>query len=143
MWEMVIFWAVVILIAIIIEIQTADLVSVWFAIGGVVAIILASIKVSIVIQIVGFIVISFILLVLCLKFWKKKLKKDFIPTNVNRNIGKTVIVKEITNEDDNHYVVSMDGQLWSAYTENNEKVVIGQKVEIVAINGNNIKIKKI
>lgn len=143
MWEMVIFWAVVILIAIIIEIQTADLVSVWFAIGGVVAIILASIKVSITLQVISFIVFSFVLLILCLKFWKKKLKKDFIPTNVNRNIGKTVIVKEITNEDDNHYVVSMDGQLWSAYTENNEKVVVGEKVEIVAINGNNIKVKKI
>ena len=143
MWEMIVFWAVVILIAIIIEIQTADLVSVWFAIGGIVAIVLASIKVSITIQVICFVVFSFTLLVLCLKFWKKKLKKDFVPTNIDRNIGKTVLVKEIVNKDNNHYVVSVNGQLWSAYTDNNENIEIGDKVEIVAINGNNAKIKKI
>lgn len=143
MWEMIIVWAVVILIAIIVELQTADLDSIWFAIGGVIAIILACLNVSIIIQVISFVVSSIILLILCLKFWKKKLKKDFIPTNVNRNIGKIVTVKEVVEKDDNHYVVSMDGQLWSAYTENHTKVNVGEKVEIVAINGNNIIIKKI
>ena len=128
MWEMIIVWAVVILIAIIVELQTTDLDSIWFAIGGIVAIILACLNVSIIIQVISFVVSSIVLLILCLKFWKKKLKKDFIPTNVNRNIGKIVTVKEVVEKDDNHYVVSMDGQLWSAYTENHEKVNVGEKV---------------
>ena len=61
---MILIWLSIIIVATIIEIITVDLVSIWFAIGGVGAAIATLLHLSTSIQITFFIVLSFICIIL-------------------------------------------------------------------------------
>ena len=72
---MIVVWVAVIAIGIIVEAQTSELVSIWFAISGAVAIVCAIAGLSIPIQIAVFSTLT-LLLVICTRPLVKKLTKD-------------------------------------------------------------------
>ena len=75
MWINILIWLVVVVLAIVVEVNTIQLVSVWFAISGFVAMILAAFGCLIEIQLIVFVLLSAILIIIS-RFFVKKLKNS-------------------------------------------------------------------
>ena len=94
-----IYWLIIFLVLLVIEIFTLGLTTIWFAIGAVAAIIAALAGAEVIVQVMLFIIVSFITLVLTRPIAVKYLRKNTLKTNVDELIGKTaVITKPIIDE---------------------------------------------
>lgn len=132
---MIWIWVAVIAAAIIVESLSAQLVSVWFALGGFVSLILSLFDVSIQIQIAVFFAVSVAALIAIWPFAKKLLKKEHIKTNADRYIGQTAIVTEDISNINAKGQVKVDNQIWSARSENGEDISAGARVKVLKIEG--------
>lgn len=132
------FWLGVVVLALIVEAQTADMGAICFVPGAVVAMILAVLSVDPVIQIVVCLVMSITLLVLAKTVLKKYVKKNHkvVKTNADAMEGKTATVEEDIDNSRDTGVVKINGQLWSARMEmDGETAVKGDHVTVVRVQG--------
>jgi len=132
---MIVFWALIIVITIIVEINTFDLVSLWFTVGAIVAIILAALKIEPLVQIGVFVGISLVLII-ALKPLTKNIRsgKSIVKTNADRVVGMVgVVTKNITPGDVGQ--VKVDGELWHAINQDGKTILEGKNVSIKAISG--------
>ena len=141
---MIWIWLGVIVLSLIIEFVSISMTSLWFAIGGIISLILAAVGVGIVWQVCVFSIVSFTCLLslrkLALKFlFKNKEEK----TNTNSFVGKHyTLLKEINENQLGE--VKIDGVIWSCKGEDDTKTILaGKKVEIVEIAGNKLVVKEI
>ena len=134
--KMVYVWTVVTILAIILEITTAAIVSIWFIPAGLVALGIAIIwPDAIVWQIVAFAVISGVCLALSRTVFKKYINKKVIPTNYDRIIGMEGLVTEDIDSVNETGEVKVDGKRWSARMEDGTSVPKGEVVRVVKIEG--------
>ena len=138
-----IFWIFIIVSTLIAELATVGLVSLWFTVGGICALICNLLKLSVVIQWIVFIVVSVLGLLLFRSFWVNKMKKEIVPTNADANIGKEVIVTEDIDNLLFKGEVKVNGQLWSAQSLDGEKIDKNSKVVIRKIEGNKVFVEKV
>lgn len=87
-------WLVIFVVLLIVELFTVNLVSIWFAIGALVAGIVSYFIDNMMIQIAVFIIVSTISLLLTNKFVEKLRKGRVVATNLDRVIGKIGLVTE-------------------------------------------------
>jgi membrane protein implicated in regulation of membrane protease activity len=91
----IIVWVVVFFIAVIIESLEPQLVSLWFAGGALVALLLATIfQVDLLWQVLVFIVTTVALLILTKPFVNRVSTRPTIPTNADVLIGKEILVEK-------------------------------------------------
>ena len=134
--KMVYVWTVVTILAIILEIITEAIVSIWFIPAGLVALGIAIIwPDAIVWQIVAFAVISGVCLALSKTVFKKYIDKKVIPTNSDRIIGMEGLVTEDIDSVNETGEVKVDGKRWSARMEDGTSVPKGEVVRVVKIEG--------
>lgn len=136
MSEIMIFWLIVIILSVGVEVASLGLTSIWFAGGALVALIAAAFGVPLVIQILLFFVVSLVLLFFTRPIAVKYFNKDRIKTNVESLVGKQAIVTgEIDNLQGIGQVV-VNGQEWSARSVDERiKLPVGCVVNIMAISG--------
>ncbi len=142
MSNMVIFWLVLLIIAIAVEVLTLGLTSIWFAGGALVAILLSLFNLPVVLQVAVFLVVSLVLLVFTRPIAVKYFNKNRAKTNVESLIGRqAIVISEIDNLQGIGQV-TVGGQEWSARSADDKKQFqIGEVVEIVAINGVKLIVK--
>ena len=87
-----IYWLIIFLVLLVIEIFTLGLTTIWFAIGAVAAIIAALAGAEVIVQVMLFVFVSFITLVLTRPIAVKYLGKNTLKTNVDELVGKTAVV---------------------------------------------------
>ena len=140
MW---IVWLSVFVVALIIETTTTELVSIFFAFGAVVAMIISFIPgVEWWVQLVVFVVLSGASLAALRPIVRKYLNKEKRETNVDEFIGKKVSVIDLNN--DGIPEVKLNGLIWRIEpVDEDEKVNVGDKVEIVTIKGNKLVVRKV
>lgn len=85
-------WLGITIIAAVIELITIDLVSIWFTIGGIGALIAYALGLSQTIQIVVFVILSIICIFASRPLAKKYLKTQTVSTNYDRVIGQHGLV---------------------------------------------------
>lgn len=136
MGELMIFWLVVLIVTIVVEVATLGLTSIWFAGGALVAVIAAALHAPLAVQIVLFLLVSLLLLFFTRPIAVKYFNKDRIRTNVESLIGRqAIVISEIDNLQGIGQV-TVGGQEWSARShDDNLKLPVGAVVDIVAING--------
>ena len=139
---MTLIWTIVLVMAIVIEALTVDLVSIWFALGALVALITETFHVDVTIQIILFTIISIGSVIITRPLAKKYLHGNIIKTNYDRAIGKHCLVTE-TIAPDNKGEVKVMGTLWLAASLNNELIEAGEYAEVVSIEGAHVVVKKI
>lgn len=135
------FWLGVIMLALFIEGATTDMVSIWFAPGALIAMILAVFGVHVVVQIVVCIVVSITLMILAKTVFKRYLDKrtEIVDTSVESHTGRTAMVEEDIDNSAETGVVKINGQLWSARMEDDsQRAEKGTKVEIVRVTGTKV-----
>jgi membrane protein implicated in regulation of membrane protease activity len=132
---MVIFWLIVAIASIVIEIITlGNLICIWFAIGALVSAILAWLKVYTAIQYIVFFVASILAMLIIRPLAAEYLRGNTVPTNADRLIGKTgVVTKDITSDSWGEVLVM--GVRWSAISVDNTAIKKDTKVKIMAIDG--------
>lgn len=133
-------WLVIFIVLVIIELITINLVTIWFAIAAVFALLVDIITRNTMLEIIVFIVSSFLLLLLTKPLIKKIKVKKVEATNLDMVINKVGIVTEDIL-DDKIGEVKVLGKRWSAYSSTEIKK--NEKVKILSIDGVKLKVEKI
>ncbi len=132
-------WFITFVVLLFIEIVTVNLVSIWFAIGAVAAMITASFTDSLLIQIIVFTIVSAVVLLLTKPIVKKLRKSDIEATNSDMVVGKEAIVtKKITK--DNYGEVKVLGKYWTAC--GNKIIKEDERVIVKGIDGVKLIVEK-
>ncbi len=136
---MIWIWLGVFVLSVVIEALEPDLVSIWFAAGALLAIILSIIPgVPFWVEIIVFLVVGFVLIFSIRPLAKRFLVKKEIKSNVEEKIGeKCVVTKKISELA--HGEVKLNGVIWTAVAKD-KKVTIDEQslVTIIGIDGNKL-----
>ena len=125
---MVWIWVALLAAFIIIEASTAQLLTIWFAVGSLAALISTFITDNIIVQVIVFVVVSAIALVIT--------KTTKQPTNADMYIGKEAVVTEDINNLEAKGLVKVGGSIWTARTEvDNYTIPAGSHVIVIKIEG--------
>ena len=131
MTEQVIFWLIVIAVCAIVELATMGLTTVWFAGGALVATIVAFFCPYFWVQVLAFIIVSFVLIIFTRPIAVKYFNKDRVKTNAESLIGqRAIVVSEIDNLK-GLGEVTVSGLNWSARTLKDGLVVPEKAVVVI------------
>ena len=112
--SMTVIWIIAIVALLIVEGLTAGLVTIWFAIGAVAALICQMLGAPLWLQLAVFLAVSFVTLVLTRPLAQKHLNNRTQPTNADRLIGRECIVTEVIDNVAGTGAVTVGGQVWTA-----------------------------
>lgn len=140
MWQI---WLIAAGVFLILEIFTVGFLIFWLSIGCLFAMIISLITDSILLQTAVFVISSGLLIFATKPLVKKFAEKDNIKTNVYSLTGKRAIVIEDIDWSAGSGQIKLDGQVWSAKTEEQINIPKGTEVEIVKIEGVKAYVKKI
>lgn len=136
MKEMTLFWLIAMIALFIVEAATVNLVTLWFAFGALGALITSLLGGELWLQIVVFIAVTVITLIPTRKLAKKYFSKNHHqPTNSDMVIGKDCTVMEDIDNLLSTGAVKCMGREWTARSESGKKIVTGEIVTAVAIEG--------
>lgn len=137
------FWIIVAVVCAIVEAVSLGITSIWFVLGAIVALILASFDVPFIIQIVVFLAVSIVLLIYTRPIATKYLKLGKEKTNVEAVVGLEGVVIEKIDNVLGKGQVKIGGLIWSAKSEDGEDIEKEEEVEVVAVKGVRVIVKKI
>ena len=120
--SMTLMWLVALILFGIAEAATVGLVSIWFAVGAAVAMIVSALGGPIWLQVLLFLAVSVVLLALLRPFANRVSNPNKQATNADRHIGQRALVK-------------LDGVVWSARSEQGEIISVGRLIEVKRIAG--------
>ncbi|HEX3037739.1 MAG TPA: NfeD family protein [Oscillospiraceae bacterium] len=129
------FWLALIVVAAVVEALTAQLVSIWFVVGGVAGMIAYVCGAPIWLQLDLFIVVTALTLLVTRPFVRKLMHFKKVDTNADRYIGKDGIVIAEINNTLGHGQVKVMGSVWTARSVDDSVIPVGADVAIHAIEG--------
>ena len=135
-------WIGLIVIFVIVEAATVQLVTVWFAVGGIAGLIAYAFGLEIWMQILIFAVVSAVALAVTRPFVKRFTRGRKQPTNADRYIGQEAIVTEPISNELSKGAVRIGGLEWTARTVDNSEVDKGERVIVEAIEGAKLLVKR-
>ena len=140
--DMTVVWLVAMIVLLVIEGVVPGLISIWFALGALAALVSALLHAPLWLQIVWFLVVSIAALALTRPLAKKYINAKTQPTNADMLIGKECVVRESIDIVLGAGAVSVDGKVWTARTENDDiKVPEGSRAVVVRIEGVKLIVK--
>ena len=144
MMQMSVFWLVAMVVLLIIEAVVPGLISIWFALGALAALISAMFHAPVWLQIVWFVAVSVLTLVLTRPLVKKYVNNRVTPTNADMVIGKDAVVTERIDNLHAKGAVLLDGKTWTArMAQESEKAEPGETVRVLRIEGVKLIVEKI
>ena len=138
----ILVWGIVLAVAVVFEIATVALVSIWFAFGNLLALIAACLKASLSVQIIIFVLGSLLTLVLTRPLASKMLHGQITKTNVDRLIGKKGVVTKSLTAYEMGEVKLLNGT-WRALSKTKDEITEGSQVKVLAIEGNHLIVEEI
>lgn len=131
----IVAWVVMLIAFAVLEGMTAALVSIWFCIGSVAALIAAALGLPLEIQIALFALLSLACIILIRPLTKKFLVKTAERTNADRIIDAEALVTETINNLQAKGQIRVYGEYWTARSEGEEEIPEGVKVRVLRIEG--------
>ena len=133
---MVYVWLGILVTAVILEIVTPQMVSIWFALGALVSFFVALAGVEqLWIQIVVFVAVSAVAVAVTRPLVKKIVEKNAEPTNADMVIGMTGVVTEKIDNFAPSGLVKVNGAIWTARASDDSVIEENEKVIIKEIRG--------
>lgn len=127
-------WVALTIIFAVIEVCTFGLTTIWFALAALVMVFLSFLDIPLPAQLLIFLAISGALLFFTRPLAVRKLKIGREKTNVDSLIGKHALVIKGIGEFEKGEV-KLNGQIWSARSENAAPIAEGTKCEVIRIEG--------
>lgn len=137
---MVWIWLGVVIVLVLMEIATVNLVSIWFIASGIVSMILSIFVDNYFIQFLVFVVLGTILLVTTREYLVKLIDSKKQKTNLDRVIGMTAIVTEEIKKN-KPGEVKVDGKRWTAISD--KKIKVDSTVKVLEIQGVKLKVEEV
>ena len=136
---MTLLWFVSFILFLFVELVTVNLVTIWFALGSLAAMITSFFTDSYVAQVIVFIVVSIVTLLITKPIVKKFKSFRTVPTNSDMVIGKIgVVTSKIEN---NKYgEIKIYGNTWTATSKS--EIDVGTKVKVLSIEGVKLIVEK-
>lgn len=135
-YGLAVMWLVLLVVLLVIELITVGLTTIWLAGGALAAFILAAIGVNLWVQIIVFLIVSFLLVYFTRPFALKYLKPRQTRTNSDELIGETV---KVTERIDNRAAAGRAlarGMEWSARAVSDDLVIEADTlVKVLRIEG--------
>ena len=136
-------WVILMIVFLVVEGAAPGLVSIWFAIGALAALISSLLGAQIWLQAVWFVVVSLIALIATRPLAKKYVNSRTQATNADMLIGQECIVTETIDKLRGSGAVSIAGKVWTARTDAEETVIEEGSVAVVErIEGVKLIVKK-
>ena len=132
MWQ---FWLIVAGLFFVGEIFTLGFLIFWFGIGALFAMIVSFFTTNIIIQTTVFLITSTIFILATKPLVKKFVDVKKTNTNVFSIIGKKALVIKDIDPIHSSGQIKLNGEVWSAETENDEIIKESSEVEVLKING--------
>ena len=132
MWQ---FWLIIAGLFFVGEIFTLGFLIFWFGIGALFAMIVSFFTTNIIIQTTIFLITSTIFILATKPLVKKFVDVKKTNTNVFSIIGKKALVIKDIDPIHSSGQIKLNGEVWSAETENDEIIKEGSEVEVLKING--------
>ena len=135
----VILWIIVAVAVIVIDVVTSSFIFMWFSAGAIVAIILSLLGVSMMWQIIAFLLVGVATVSVGYPWAKKKFKAD---VNHTLTMEQTYIGREMIAEEDMGETskIKVSGIYWTAYNKG-KKIKKGETFIITGIEGNKLTVK--
>ena len=143
MWQ---FWLIVAGIFFIGEMFTAGFLIFWLGIAAILAMLISLITPSILIQTAVFVIASALLLFLTKPFVDKYITKNktSVATNAFSLIGKKgIVIKEMNTTPSSFGQVKVGEEIWTAISEDTNKIDEGTEIEVVKIDGVKLVVKPV
>ena len=136
-------WLAAMVVLLIIEGAVPGLVSIWFALGALAALLAAILHAPVWLQVTWFVVVSVVSLILTRPLARKYVNSKTQPTNADMLIGSDCVVRERIDNLRGTGAVLAQGKEWTARTENGDaSAEVGEIVKIVRIEGVKLIVKK-
>ncbi len=135
---MIYVWLIILIVAILLEVASTALVSIWFGVGALAGFVAALLGAPIWLQVPIAIVFSVVMLIFTRPLLKKLMVKAPTPTNSELLIGKTATVTETIDMKTAGGRVSVNGVNWGGISENGDVIEAGQLVTIKEIKGSKL-----
>lgn len=133
-YAMLIVWGTVMVVTIVAEIATTQMISIWFSCASLVSLVLACFNAPRWAQFCVFVAMTALLLILTRPI-VKKLKKQYVRTNADMNIGKTAIVTETIHNELSQGRATIGGVSWKAVSADGNVIEKDETVTILDIEG--------
>lgn len=132
----VIVWILVAIFVIAIDVVTSSFIFMWLSIGALAAIILSLLGISILWQVIAFLIVGVVTISIGYPWAKKKFKADVnqVLTMEQTYIGKEMIATEDMEETSK---IKVSGIYWTAYNKG-KTIKKGEKYTITGIEGNKL-----
>lgn len=133
----VLIWALAMVAFVIAEAVTVQLVSIWFAIGAFISMLVAYFtEISLVGQLGIFILSSAVMIIFTFPFLRKKHNSAHVGTNSELDVGKNATVIEEIDNSEGKGRVKLNGVDWSAVSaDDNGVIAVGTVVTVVQVKG--------
>lgn len=136
-------WVVVIVAALIVEAISLDLNAIWFAVGALGSLIVASVGGGLHLQLGVFVLLSALLLFLVRPFARRVLRPKGTATNADRIIDQQAIVTQPINNTLSQGEIKIFGQIWTARSVDGSEIPAGAMVRVKEIAGVKAIVEKI
>ena len=134
--SMAIVWLAIAVILSVIELTTMGLVTIWFAAGALVALLLSLVGAPFLVQLAAFLVVSVAVLLLVRPLATKYVNKTAKKTNIDAVVGRKLVVKKEIDNLKGTGKIDMDGSTWlAASTVDNIIIPEGAQVRVVKVSG--------
>jgi membrane protein implicated in regulation of membrane protease activity len=133
-------WAIVLVVCLVVEVSTPQLVSIWFAAGALLALVFAAVSLPWWAQTIAFVGLSLVLMLTLRKILAKLFKSNNEKTNAESFIGQVfTLLTPIENGQDG--TIKIGDVIWKVQTEDQKDYPAGQKVVVIKIKGNKLIVK--
>ena len=129
------FWLAAFVALAALEAATVNLVSIWFAVGALAALIAAALGAPLWLQVTVFILASALSLALTRPLARRLLARRRVPTNADRVLGQTCEVTEAIDNTAGTGAVYVDGKTWTARSRSGAPIPAGRMVQIQTVEG--------
>lgn len=130
-----IFWGIVFVLALILEMLSMQLTSIWFAVGAAGAFAAAFFGIGIIGQLAIFVLVSLILLLATRPLLAKLRVKHAPPMNADKDIGGTAVIIETVDALHGTGRARINGVDWIAVSLNGDILPEKTVVSVVAVDG--------
>ena len=141
--SMSLIWLAVVILTAVIEGATVGLVSIWFTLGALAALLVSLFLDSVLIQLVVFVIVSGLAIVLLRPLARKYLTSKPEPTNADRVVGQTVLVTEEINNLRGTGAVKVRDLEWTAHGPDDRVIPVGTTVVVDSIEGAHVTVRPV
>ncbi len=140
----IILWLIVIVVFVAMELSTVTLTSIWFAAGGLAALLVAMMDGDLVVQVIAFLIVAFGLLAATRSWADRFLDGKKQSTNADRAIGEEIrVIERVSNLDRTGRAI-VNGQDWAVRTVDDDMIIEkGELVRVLKIKGVKLIVEKV